>query len=390
MKKALCIGIKDYDFVPSLKNPINDARSVSSKLQQLGFETTLLENPDRVSFLKEYKNFKKETDSSDVSLIYYAGHGIQSGGINYLIPKDANPTTEDELDIFCVKLDQIIDQSEPNIDRVSLIILDACRDNPFSRNWSRSIRDVGFAPTLAPSGTLISFSTSPGKTASDGLGQNGLFTKIFVAEITKPDLSIIQIFQNVRQKVLFESNNKQLPWESTSLLGDFYFSSSLFNPTDLRVLRLRKRIAKLNEKMHTYKISEIEAMDESTEGGTIYKYETKNGLVKIEKRLYGEGGRFFQDIYLTENNPVYYQISNHKYNVPIYIDEKKAKELNCDFFDDSKTQIEIEEFFFENNVLIGYNSIKDNEKKMETEDFKDRANTDIAYILEQIKDSNTL
>ena len=346
MRKALCIGIKDYDHISPLNNPVNDAESICLKLEELGFETTLLKNIDRTNFLREYDDFLEAASSANVTLVYFAGHGIQSNGINYLIPRDADIRRQSDLDHFCIRLDKIVFQDKPNLEQVSLVILDACRNDPFSKIWNRSIGNSGFAPILAPSGTLISFSTSPGQTASDGYGKNGLFTSKLIVEITKPDLSIIQIFQNVRQKVLYDSNNQQLPWESTSLLGDFYLNSYSFNSSDIRVLRLKEKISKLNEKTYEYRITEIEAMDESTEGGVIYKYENNNEIIRLEKRLYFETGRYFQNIYFFKNLPIYYQISNHNYNVPIYVDENIADELNSEVFDDKKTRISVEDVSF--------------------------------------------
>jgi uncharacterized caspase-like protein len=198
MNKALCIGIADYSYISSLKNPINDATDIADQLSNLNYQITLVRNPNRINLLRELKKFQLNKVEVEASVIFYAGHGVQSGGQNYLIPTDANPQSEDELDIYCVDLDYFVFQDSNNLNGVNILILDACRNDPFSRAWSRSPSQIGFAPVLAPSGTLISFSTSPGKISSDGPGRNGLFTAALLTEISKPDVSVIQVFQNVR------------------------------------------------------------------------------------------------------------------------------------------------------------------------------------------------
>lgn len=384
-KKALCIGIAEYSFADKLKNPINDANDVSTKLLSLGYETTVVKNPTRVEFLREVRLFEQGLIDAEVSVIFYAGHGIQSKGINYLIPIDANPKSEQELDIFCIKLDDIINQETVNLEKVNLLILDACRNNPFERTWSRGMNLVGFAPVLAPSGTLISFSTSPQNTASDGSGNNGLFTEAFLTEISKPDLSIIQVFQNVRQKVLFASNNNQLPWESTSLLGDFFFNPKSFNPTDIRIIQIRKQVALIEQNLHKYKKSEISAMEESTEGGVIFIYNDHGTNVKIEKQIFGEGGRWFQDIYLNDNFPFFYRISNHSYNVPFYIEKEDAEEMGIQAFDENKTRIDIEEYFIEEYNVIGHNIVSENDSIDDSFQLDNTILKEIDKVLKQVK-----
>lgn len=384
-KIALSIGISEYDFTSKLKNPINDAIDISEKLKEFNFEVTLVLNPNRIDILREINSFKRKESSADVVVIYYAGHGIQSNGINYLIPKDANPQNETELDIFCVSIDKMVAQDKHDEYKTNILIFDACRDNPFSRTWSRASSLLGFAPVLAPSGTLVSFSTSPGKTASDGANRNGLFTESLLNEIAKPDLSIIQVFQNVRQKVLYLSNNYQLPWESTSLLGDFYFKPSSFNPSDSRIISIRKHVAKTNESIFRLEKKEINVMDESTEGGVIFTYSSKTEIKKIEKQIFCESGRYFEDIFIENNKPIYYRISTHEYNVPFNFGADLAEEFGSESFDENKTRIDIEEFFLYDSSLIGVNKIKEKDYDDIDEEYREKIIKDIGRIIEQSK-----
>lgn len=365
MKIALCIGINDYDFASKLKNPLNDSRDMQSKLIELGFNVILSENKNRVDLLRDINEFKTLKKNAYTSVVFYAGHGIQSKGINYLIPKDANPQNEGELDIFCIQLNELIEQDDIDEYKTNILIFDSCRNNPFERTWSRGVDLLGFAPVLAPSGTLIAFSTSPGKTASDGHGNNGLYTGALLTEITKLNLSIIQVFQNVRQKVLFHSNNHQLPWESTSLLGDFYFNSKSFNPSDTRVIVIRKLIAKIDNMRFRMDKKEIGIMDESTEGGLIYSYSLNGELMHVEKQLFFEMGRHFEDIYFNSNIPVYYRTTEHHYNVPIYMDSERAKEIGGDYFKESETKIIITEHFINDNIVFGFNKIEDQDSTVD-------------------------
>jgi len=376
-KVALCIGIAKYNFVSELTNPINDARDINSKLKDLGYEVSLIEEPTRVELLRAIDDFRIKTENADVTLIYYAGHGIQSNGENYLLPIDSNPKSETELRYFCIPISDIIIQDDYDESKTNIFIFDACRNNPFENTWGRSTSLLGFAPILAPSGTLIAFSTSPGQVASDGSRRNGLYTEALLDEIKKPDLSIIQVFQNVRQRVLVFSNNTQLPWESTSLLGDFYFNPKSFNPSDTVILLIKKNIIDIDSNIFKYKKEERNIEDESTEGGIIIKYFLDGVLIKVEKQLLFEGGSVFYDIYFSENNLIYYKYSEHHYNVPVYVDDTYEY---TESFDEEKTKTTINEYFINHDILIGVNKIKDNNNETIDEDL----NIEIMKQIEKI------
>jgi hypothetical protein len=379
---ALCIGIAEYDFALNLRNPVNDAQDIGVALKDLGFEVLVIDNSSRVEMLRAIKAFQQQSIDSEVSLVYFAGHGLQCDGINYLVPSDANPQNETELDIYCINANELVIQDKPQENKVNLYIFDACRDNPFSRSWSRSNNLVGFAPILAPSGTLIAFSTSPGKTASDGVLRNGLYTESLLQQISKKELPIIQMFQIVRQNVLIKSNNSQLPWESTSLLGDFYFDPQSFNPLDTRIIKIRKEVSKLDESLFSFEKIEYEASTESSEGGVIFKYMSNSEIQKIEKQLYFEWGKYFQDLYFIKGEPLFYREVAHEYNVPINADEELLKELGHDEFDEDKTKILLREYFIEHNDIIGFNKLVENDKPEINEYVIDKVNKNISSLIE--------
>jgi uncharacterized protein (TIGR02145 family) len=222
-KVALVIGNGNY-LTSILANPENDARSMTQVLSKLGFIVSEYENLDYSHMLKAIDDFGAKLKGNDIGLFFYAGHGIQSSGYNYLIPVDARLTTEKQVEYDCVRADRILALMEGSGTKVNILILDACRDNPFERSWTRSASGKGLAFMTAPKGTLIAYATAPGSTASDGSGNNGLYTSAILESIKIPNITILQMFQQVRSIVNQKSNEKQTPWESTSLIGDFYFN----------------------------------------------------------------------------------------------------------------------------------------------------------------------
>lgn len=223
---ALVIGNGNY-ISSSLSNPENDARAMTDVLKKLGFTVDEYENLNQAEIKKVIDDFGKKLKGNDIGLFYYAGHGIQAKGFNYLIPVDAQLKTEEQVEYDCVRADRVMALMETSGTKVNIIILDACRNNPFERSWSRSATGKGLAFMSAPRGTLIAYATAPGNTASDGAGKNGLYTSALLESIQIPEITIIQMFQNVRNIVVQKSQDKQIPWESTSLTADFYFNTAI-------------------------------------------------------------------------------------------------------------------------------------------------------------------
>ena len=220
---ALLIGNGMYQNGGMLANPENDANDIAERLQNLGFDVMLFNNLDQSGFRKAIDDFGTKLAGYDVGLFYYAGHGIQVKGNNYLIPVDANLKSENDVEYGCVNAGRLLAKMEDAGSTTNIVILDACRDNPFERSWRRSTHGSGLAFMTAPAGSLISYATSPGATASDGAGQNGLFTSALLEYMDEANLSVLEMFQKVRTYVRQNSDGEQVPWESTSLEGNFYF-----------------------------------------------------------------------------------------------------------------------------------------------------------------------
>jgi hypothetical protein len=225
---ALVIGNADYQNTTALQNSVNDAKAIAAVLKDVGFTVLLYLNSDLKTMKKAMDEFGVKLPQYNVGLFYYAGHGMQVKGNNYLIPVDASLKVEQDVDYDCVDAGRILGKMESAGTGTNIVILDACRDNPFSRSWggSRSAgrTETGLAFMNAPSGSIIAYATSPGKTASDGTGKNGLYTEAILQYIKVPSLSIEDFFKNVRVLVEKKSGRTQTPWESTSLKGNFYFT----------------------------------------------------------------------------------------------------------------------------------------------------------------------
>ncbi|MFN8211217.1 MAG: caspase domain-containing protein [Bacteroidales bacterium] len=233
---ALVIGNAAYLHSPALANPVNDARSMRTALQALGFDVFEYEDVNQSRMKEAIDNFGNKLKNYSVGLFFYSGHGIQSKGANYLIPIDANIQSEQQIEYDCVQADRVLGFMEAAGSKVNIVILDACRNNPFERSWSRAVEGTGLAFMNAPTGSLIAYSTSPGRTASDGSGSNGLYTAALLENMKTPDITILQMFQNVRRSVSDNSYKAQIPWESTSLTNDFYFvnKAAVSDKVDIR------------------------------------------------------------------------------------------------------------------------------------------------------------
>jgi len=237
---ALVIGNNNYAHATPLQNPVNDANAIAQNLKVFGFEVLHYTNLDQKGLKQAIDLFGEKLKNFEVSLFYYAGHGIQLNGYNYLVPVDANLSTEEDAEYDCVDAGRILSKMEISGTKTNIIILDACRNNPFERGWSRSFKKTGLAFMDAPTGSLIAYSTSPGNTASEGNGKNGLYTTYLLKSMINPDLNILKVFQEVRKNVREASNGKQVPWESTSLENDFYFNQTGKVLSNVESLKIRK------------------------------------------------------------------------------------------------------------------------------------------------------
>lgn len=221
---ALVIGNGAYTSAPPLKNPPNDARDIATTLTGLGFEVSSGVNVNQREMKRLIREFGQKLKSGGSGLFYYAGHGVQSKGRNYLIPIDAEIQSEAEVEDSGVDVGLVLNYMDEAQNGLNIVILDACRNNPFSRSF-RSAAE-GLAQVDAPTGTLIAYATAPGRIASDGTGQNGLYTSELLKQMRVHALSVTDMFMRVRAEVMKLTGNKQVPWESSSLVGAFYFSGS--------------------------------------------------------------------------------------------------------------------------------------------------------------------
>jgi Caspase domain len=223
---SLVIGISKYPNGGELKNPANDAEDVSKALQTLGFSVIQKLDCTVEEIDRAVESFKDNLNSNDLGLFYFAGHGMQIKGENYLNAIDTNFSDEVSAKHSSFPLNQIIDVMDTCSNRTNLIVMDACRNNPFVRAWNRGPEQHGLASVHTPKGTLIAFATSPGEVAADGLNRNGSYTEALLKHIDTLDIPVEDLFKRVRNTLSLRTDGKQTSWEHTSLVGDFYFNIS--------------------------------------------------------------------------------------------------------------------------------------------------------------------
>jgi uncharacterized caspase-like protein len=230
---ALVIGNSSYQYAPHLPNPTNDAEAMAAALQKLGFEVTKGIDLDHAETELIIRQFSKTLPGADVALLFYAGHGIQYQGTNYLIPVDAQLKDETDLTFEATQLDLVMGlmEREP---RVSLVFLDACRDNPFAQQLARSMGSTrstalgrGLAIVNAVAGSFVAYATDPNQVALDGDGAHSPFTAALLAHMETPGLSISDMMIEVRNDVLSATQNKQRPREDNALTSKFYFTPAV-------------------------------------------------------------------------------------------------------------------------------------------------------------------
>ncbi len=224
---ALVIGNSNYSqAIGILKNPVNDATDVATELRKSNFEVQLVTNATyvqlREAMRKFHENLTNGPRDQTVGLFYYAGHGVQYQDENYLVPIDADVKYEDDIVRMCFPVqNMVLANMERSNSRMNIIILDACRNNPFPAT-SRSMSS-GLGEMKRAKGSFIAYATSPGSVASDGSGRNGLYTQELLKALKKSGLTIEQVFKDVRMNVLRLSGEKQYTWDSSNIIGEFYF-----------------------------------------------------------------------------------------------------------------------------------------------------------------------
>ncbi|WP_291297920.1 caspase family protein, partial [Elioraea sp.] len=223
---ALVIGNGAYREAPALANPEADARGVAASLSRLGFATDLLLDADRPAMEAAIRRFGEAAVGAEAALVYYAGHAVEVAGRNHLIPVSARIRSDRDLPFETIDFDAVVAQLEGRA-RVILVFLDACRDNPFrqrlSASGTRGVAAPGLAPVRGPVGTLVAFATAPGQVAQDGFGRNSPFTAALLQHMETPGLEIRPMLGRVRQSVREATAGSQVPWENSSLEGEFFF-----------------------------------------------------------------------------------------------------------------------------------------------------------------------
>jgi tetratricopeptide (TPR) repeat protein len=224
---ALIVGNSNYPAsIGHLKNPVNDAMAMAAELKKLKFETVVKVNLTAAETKKTIRAFhallKQTNPANTIGLFYYAGHGLQVEGTNYIIPVDVNIHEAKDIERLCIPMDAAFDAMQYADVKMSILILDACRNNPFPKTHQSVPK--GLAPPNPVVGSFIGYATAPGSVASDGVAANGLYTQELIKVLRVPGLNIEQVFKKVRENVLTQSHGKQHTWDASNLVADFYFN----------------------------------------------------------------------------------------------------------------------------------------------------------------------
>ena len=297
-KLALVIGNSDYDNkkLSKLTNPINDSRAVRDKLKDRGFEVLYLENGTQREIDKIVKRFKTKLNHSSVGLFYFAGHGIEVKNKNYLIPIGADISDEVDVKYEALAVDEIVDRMKDSNTRLNIVVLDACRNNPFKRGSG------GLAPMSNAKGTLIAYATDSGSTASDNSSEtNGLFTKHFLKALDEP-LNQREFFHKIRMSVYKDSGEQQLPYLNDGTIGDFYFKVDKVKYQNSKDKELIKRVAEL-ERLLNEKEKVVYSKPKKSYNSSDVWIDTDTGYmwqVPIDKKEYNweEAKRYCRDLNL--------------------------------------------------------------------------------------------
>ncbi len=229
-RRALVIGNDSYRQVTKLINAREDARAIAASLQQVGYQVTLGLDLNEKDMKAALRTFKGQVEGGDEVLVYFAGHGVQLGAANYLLPVDISSENEDQIKDDSIQLQRILDDMSERKAKFTLAMIDACRDNPF-KTVNRAIGGRGLAPTTAATGQMVIFSAGAGQQALDKLGpadknRNGLFTRVFLKEMQKPGISVDKVVRNVRSEVVALAKSvghEQVPAIYDQVVGEFYF-----------------------------------------------------------------------------------------------------------------------------------------------------------------------
>jgi hypothetical protein len=240
---AMVIGNANYSGdLAKLANPLNDADSMAQALQKLQFDVILVKDADLKTMKTKITEFGEKLKEYNTGLFFYAGHGAESKGVNYLFPVGASPASENEMEFECYNVSMVLAKMESAATLTNMIILDACRNNPFAGGWSRSSGGGGLSKMEAPKGTFIGFAASPGALAADGKGSNGVYTDAILKNLRRQNLSLLDMFTVINKEVRKATNDKQVPFLASSLNEIFYFrENNAATPAEVKVQETDKK-----------------------------------------------------------------------------------------------------------------------------------------------------
>lgn len=221
---ALVVGNAAYDE-GALRNPVRDATAIAARLEKLGFSAETVLDADRDTLVGAIRDFGERLSEGGTGLFFYAGHGLEGNGANYMVPVDAKIRSEADIEVESVPIDRVLAAMQGSGNRLNIVILDACRNNPYESRF-RSLSRGGLAIVDPPQGTLVAFATRPHHVASDGDGEHGLYTEALLNNVGRPGLSLEDTFKAVRSQVSNATGGSQVPQEYTSLTGHFYFADA--------------------------------------------------------------------------------------------------------------------------------------------------------------------
>src|SRR5262245_42938439 len=229
---ALVIGNSAYQYTGALANPRNDAQDVAAALNPLGFRVILGTDLAKQALDLKLREFARALEGADVGVFFFAGHGLQVKGMNYLVATDAKLEAERDLDFETLRVDHVLSHMEREA-KTNIVLLDACRNNPIARNLARTIgtrgvnENSGLAPVASALGTFIAFATQPGAIASDGVGRNSPFSAALKKHLSAPGMSVTDLMIEVRKEVVVATTGSQVPWDHSALQGRFYFAPAV-------------------------------------------------------------------------------------------------------------------------------------------------------------------
>lgn len=295
-KVALVIGNSAYQNAPPLPNPKNDASDFGEVLKKNGIDADIYINTTHAQLTKAIRKFGEKITTAEAAIFYYAGHGLQVDGINYLVPVDAALKNKSDLTYEAININMILSELQNRGDgqRVNLIFLDACRDNPLTRSLARSMggstRSASIGMGLAKietaiSGTMISYATKEGATAEDGQGRNSPYTRALLKHITRPNTDIGLLMRDVRKEVMKTTDSHQEPWEYLSLNNEYFLITNheLANKANKEREELLRELAKLRDDLSKNKPASTVQEPPLTEQNNIQLEELKKKLEAIQK-----------------------------------------------------------------------------------------------------------